>query len=155
MVEQLIPREAMDKYGLDIQLKKQPPQSPDFNVFDCGVFCSMQRMVTAEGPQSLDELINVVGKVWKEYPHYLINDVFLSVQCAMRNSLTVFGDNTVKLQHMNKAALKKRGMLPVSITVPNHLFVKGTMLLDYPDCFLPKEKKGYEWKDEEEKKDDH
>ena len=73
----------------------------------------------------------------------------------MRNALTVFGDNTVKLQHMNKAALKKRGMLPVSITVPNHLFVKGTMLLDYPDCFLPKEKKGYEWKDEEEKKDDH
>ena len=55
----------------------------------------MQRMVTAEGPQSLDELINVVGNVWKNYPHHLINDVFLSVQCSMRNSLTVFGDNTV------------------------------------------------------------
>ena len=53
----------MDKYGLDIQLKKQPPQSPDFNVFDCRIFCSMQRMVTAEGPQTLDELIDVVHKV--------------------------------------------------------------------------------------------
>ena len=75
----------------------------------------------------------------------------------MRNSLTVFGDNTVKLQHMNKAALKRRSsmLVPVSITVPNHLFVRGTMLLDYPDCFLPKEKEGYAWKDEEEKKDDH
>ena len=31
-------REAMDKYGLDIQMKKQPPQSPDFNVFYCGIF---------------------------------------------------------------------------------------------------------------------
>ena len=65
--------------------------------------------------------------------------------------LTVFGDNTLKLQHMNKSALKKCGMLvPVSITVPYHLFVKATMLLDYPDCFLPKEKQeGYAWKDEE------
>ena len=128
----MISREAMDKYGLDIQLPaKQPPQSPGFNVFDCGIFCSMQRMVTAEGPSSLDELINVVGNVGKDYPHHLIDDVsLLSVQCSMRNSLTaVFGDNTVKLQHMNKAALKKHSMLPVSITVPNHLFVKGTMLL--------------------------
>ena len=44
MVEDMIPGEAMGKYGeamdkkygLDIQLKKQPPQSPDFNVFNCG-----------------------------------------------------------------------------------------------------------------------
>ena len=43
-------------------------------------------------------------------------------------------------------------MLPVSITVPNHLFVKGSMLLDYPGCFLPKEKQGYAWKEEEEQK---
>ena len=151
----MIPREAMDKYGLDIQLKKQPPQSPDFNVFDCAIFCSMQRTLTAEGPQTLDELINVVGKVWKDCPQHLINDVFLSVQCSMRNSLTVFGETTVKLQQTNKAALKKHGMLSVSITVPHCLFVKGTMLLDYPDSFLPKEEKGYEWKNEEEKKDDH
>ena len=76
MVEDMIPRrEAMDKYGMDIQLEKQPPQSPDFNVFDFGIFCSMQRMITAEGPSNLD----VVGKVWKDYPHHLINDVFLSV----------------------------------------------------------------------------
>ena len=59
---------------------------------------------------------------------------------------------------MNKAALKKSGMLPVSIKVPHHLFVKGTILLDYPDCFLPNEKEGYaSWTKvlEEEKKDDH
>ena len=64
------------------------------------------------------------------------------------------GDNntTVKLQHMNKAAFKKHGMLPVSSMIPYHLFVKDTMLLEYPDCFLPKEKQGYAWKDEEEQK---
>ena len=58
--------EAMDKYGLDIQLKKQPPQSPKLNVFDCGIFCSMQKMVTAAAPPTLDELIDVVDKIWKD-----------------------------------------------------------------------------------------
>ena len=89
MVEEMILREAMDKYGLDIQLKKQPPQSPDIHVFDCGIFCSMQRMVILlKVLKTLDELINVVdvvGNVWKDYPHHLINDVFLFVQCSMRN----------------------------------------------------------------------
>ena len=64
----------MYKYGLDIQLKKQPPQSPDLHVFDYGIFCSMQRIITAEGPSTLDEMIDVVGKVRKDYPHHLINE---------------------------------------------------------------------------------
>ena len=38
MVEHMIPRKAMNQYSLDIQLKKQPPQSPDFYVFDCVEF---------------------------------------------------------------------------------------------------------------------
>ena len=69
--------------------------------------------------------------------------------------MTVFGETTVKLQQTNKAALKKHGILQVSITISHHLFVEGTVLLDYPDCFLSKEKQGYAWKDEEEKKDHH
>ena len=75
----------------------------------------------------------------------------------MRNCLVVFADNTVKLQQMmNKATLKKHGMLPVSITVPHHLFVKATMLFNYPDCFFPNKKHGYHaWKHEEEKNDNH
>ena len=69
----------MDKYGLDIQLKKQQAQRPEFNVFDYGIFCSMQKMVTAAVPPTLDALIDVVDEVWKNYPHHLINDVFLSL----------------------------------------------------------------------------
>ena len=74
----------------------------------------------------------------------------------MRNFLTVFGDDTVKkLQHMNKAALKKSGMLPVSITVLYHLFSKVLYAVGLSWLFLPKGKQGYAWKDEEEKNNDH
>ena len=49
----------------------------------------------------------------------------------MRDCLTMFGDNTVKLKHMNKAGLKS-SVIPVSIPVTYHLYAKSCMLLDYP-----------------------
>ena len=42
----------------------------------------------------------------------------------MGDCLSVFGDNTEKLKQMNKAGLKRCGILPVSITVPYHLYAK-------------------------------
>ena len=62
-VEPLIHVEAMDKYGLDVQLNKQTPQMTQLNVVDCGIFCSIQKMVIAGAPPTCDASIDVVDKI--------------------------------------------------------------------------------------------
>ena len=64
----------------------------------------------------------------------------------MRDCLSVYGDNTIKQKHMNKALLRKQGLLPVSITVPRDTVSKARLFLHKPDFYLPKEKKAYAWK---------
>ena len=98
-----------------------------------------------EAPTTIDELIAVVTKAWDDLPRDTIDNVFVSVQCSMRDCPSVYGDNTVKLKHMNKAKLRKQGKFPQSIVVPHHLVCKGEMLLQYPELFLPKEKPAYAW----------
>ena len=147
---QLEPAEiAMQRYGLDIQMKRQPPNSPQFNCLDAGVFNSLGKTVVREAPTTIDELISVVNTAWNDLPIETIDNVFVSVQCSMRDCLSVFGDNTVKLKHMNKAKLRKQGLFPQSIVVPHHLVSKGEMLLKHPELFLPKENPEYAWRDGE------
>ena len=148
--QDFIPMVAMDEYGLDIQMKRQPPQSPHFNVHDCGLFNSLQKEVVSEAPANIDELIDCVTDAWDNLSRDTIDNVFLSVQCAMRDCLADNGDNTVKLKHMNKAKLRRDGMFPQSIVVPHHLVSKAHLLLNHPELFLPKEKQPYAWRDGEE-----
>ena len=91
----------------------------------------------------MDQLIEIVGKAWCDLPKETIDNVFLSVMCSMRDALSCYGNNTVKLKHMNKSMLRKQNRLPLSILVPNELVLKGQALLETPDAFLPKEKEAY------------
>ena len=89
--------------------------------------------------------MKVVHKVWDELPGEKIEDVWLSVVCCMRDSLSVCGDDAFSLKHMNKAALRAKGALPVCLNCPHHLIVKAHCMLDNPEFHLPKEKKGCAW----------
>ena len=81
----LIPDVALSKYNLDVEMKRQPPQSPQFNVLDCGIFNAVEKSVLKAAPTSIDELISVVKKSWSDLPRETIDNVFLSAMCSMRD----------------------------------------------------------------------
>ena len=101
--------------GWNIKFKRQPPNSPDFNVLDLGFFAAIQALQHEESPANIDELINHVDTAFHSMKREKLDNVFLSLKQAMLGALTVNGDNTYKLNHMGKDKLRRRGLLPVSI----------------------------------------
>lgn len=106
---------AVEVTGLDIKLYFQPANSPDLNVLDLGFFNSLQSTVNKETVRNKGELIEKVNMCFDVYPHYKINNVFLSLQKAMEQVILCYGGNNYELQHMNKAQLERTGSLPTSI----------------------------------------
>lgn len=109
------------KYGWNIQLKPQPPNSPDFNALDLGFFNSIQSLQYKTSPNSIDELILEVEKAFVEITPETLDNVFLSFQKSMECSMKEKGSNNFKLAHMKKAALRRRGLLPTSVQCSQEL----------------------------------
>lgn len=99
----------------DIRIKRQPSNSPDFNVLDLGFFNSIQSIQHQKAPTNIKELILVVKQAFKEEKRDTLDNVFLSLQQCMIESLKVNGNNTYKLAHMGKDKLRRQGLLPVSL----------------------------------------
>ncbi|GMF18945.1 unnamed protein product [Phytophthora fragariaefolia] len=60
---------AVEQSGLDVVLRCQPPNSPDLNCCDLGIFTviqAQQREITA---RNIDELVAAVDKAYWEFPH--------------------------------------------------------------------------------------
>ena len=116
--------------GWDIQLKRQPPNSPDLNVLDLGFFASIQSLQHQDSPSNIDELIESVQKAFASQKREAADNIFLSLQQAMTGVLTVRGDNTYKLNHMGKDKLRRAGLLPVSIQCDAEIIADSRELLD-------------------------
>ena len=70
--------------GWNIQVKRQPPNSPDMNLLDLGFFNSIQSIQNKKTVRTLDELIAEVLKAFNhEQNKKNLNKVFLSLQQAM------------------------------------------------------------------------
>jgi hypothetical protein len=104
-----------EELGWNIQMKRQPPNSPDFNVLDLGFFASIQSIQHLAAPTNIDELIEAVTTAFFSMKREKLDNVFLSLQQAMTGALMVNGDNTYKQSHMSKDQLRRAGLLPVSI----------------------------------------
>ena len=112
---------AQQEHDLDVRLYYQLPNSPDLNVLDLGFFYSLQSKVKKEEKRNKGELIARVTECFAEYPHSKINCVFLSLQMVMEQIILCNGDNSYKLQHINKEQLEQMDALPVSILSLIHI----------------------------------
>ena len=99
-------RAAVEKAAKDdewnVVVKPQPPNSPDFNVNDLGFFNSIQNLQHKQAAKNIDEMIAAVDNDFHDAKRDTMDDVFLTLQGVMQESLTVAGDNTYKLPHMGK-----------------------------------------------------
>ena len=103
----------MDK----IILYKQPPNSPDTNVCDLGLFNAIQSRYERLAPRNSLEIINCVLKAWREYPPKNISNLFLTLQGVYNQIIDHHGGNDFKLPHISKWKLDKLDKLPVSLKV--------------------------------------
>ena len=103
-----------------IELYTQPPNSPDKNINDVGLFNALQSRYERLSPKNSIKLIKCVLKVWKEYPYQRINHLFLSLQMVFNETIDHHGGDDFKLPHMLRFKLEKMNKVPVSIKVhPN------------------------------------
>ena len=66
-----------------------------------------------------------------------LDNVWLSVQCAMEDCLRVDGDNATPLRHMGKSMLCRQGILLVLIKCKPEHIAQGNCLLASADIVAP------------------
>lgn len=109
------------KDGFDMRMKRQPPNSPDFNVLDLGFFRAIQSLQHQQEQNGIDGLIAATTKSFTELESFKLNNVFLSWQQCMIECMTVKGGNNYKVPHMGKEKLERKGLLPLNLKVPMNL----------------------------------
>jgi hypothetical protein len=114
--------QALEDLGLTdkISIYTQPPNSPDLNICDLGLFNALQAAYYDHAPKNEVELITLVEQTYADYPHQQINRLFVTLQSIFNCILEHHGGNQFKIPHMNKARLEREGRLPVAI-VCTHL----------------------------------
>lgn len=114
-------RAAATQNGFHLKLVQQPPNSPDCNVNDLGWFTSIQSLQVENACNTIEELLNAVVNSFNELSAQKLNDVFLSLQGCMIETMRVRGQNRYKIPHMGKDALRRAGNLPENLEVPTDL----------------------------------
>jgi hypothetical protein len=115
------------KDGFDIKLVNQPPNSPDMNVLDLGWFRAIQSLQhQIEAQNTIDDLINATQKAFEDMEVQKLNNVFLTLQQCMVETMRVGGSNNYKVPHMSKAALLRRGDMPETLTCPADALQKAS-----------------------------
>ncbi|XP_026452429.1 uncharacterized protein LOC113352886 [Papaver somniferum] len=122
--------EAVRQFGLDARICFQPPNSPDLNVNDLGYFRSIDEHQHSEAPNTGPELVAGVEKSFREYPSYLINNVFLTLQTCMNEILKKKGDNDYYIPHMKKDHLIRIGELPTCIQCDSEVITAAKEALE-------------------------
>ncbi|KAE8886581.1 hypothetical protein PF005_g8050 [Phytophthora fragariae] len=107
--------DAVAACGRRVVLRNQPPNNPDLNCNDLGLFASIQARQQKKNARTTDELIAAVTESYWELPMRTINATFLSLQGSMDDCIAQDGDNNYKPRHMKKAKLEREGRLPMSI----------------------------------------
>jgi hypothetical protein len=113
---------AVAQTGLDIRIMSQPPNSPDMNVLDLGLFASLQSLIDETNPTNIEELIESVHQEYRDYDPIILNRVFLTLQGCLIEVMKDRGGNRYKVPHMSKRRLEALGILPKRLSCDRQLY---------------------------------
>ncbi|KAJ1257371.1 hypothetical protein BS78_K075900 [Paspalum vaginatum] len=102
--------------GFDIRLMCQPPNSPDLNILDLGFFASLQSVYQKTSPKGVADIVQKVEEAYNNYSPNISNRIFLTHQSCMREIMRLNGSQHYPIPHLKKAALERKGILPISLT---------------------------------------
>jgi hypothetical protein len=100
-----------------VLLYTQPPNSPDTNINDLGLFRALQCIYYNATPGNAAEIIHCVQQAYLAYDSNKINRIWLSLMGCLNEIIQHHGDNNYKIPHMGKDRLERTGQLPVAISV--------------------------------------
>jgi hypothetical protein len=109
--------QAIEDLGLTdkVSIYTQPPNSPDLNICDLGLFNALQAEYYDTSPMNEVELIKLVEETYKNYCYLKINRLFVTLQTVFNGIIEANGGNDYTLAHMNKDRLEREGTLPVCV----------------------------------------
>ncbi|KAF0705414.1 hypothetical protein AaE_014522 [Aphanomyces astaci] len=116
-----------------MKLKYQPPNSPDMNVLDLGFFRAIQALQQTHHSNTYEDIVNATNNAWKDVDPWSLERNFLTLQSCLREVIGCAGGNSYKIPHMKKAALKKCGRLPESVSCGKDVCDDGCTLLGQVD----------------------
>ncbi|GMF36945.1 unnamed protein product [Phytophthora lilii] len=115
--------------GWFIRLIVQPPNSPDYNALDLGLFASIQSIQYRYAIRGINNLIDVVEAAYEELSTTTQDNVFLTLQACMLCVLEADGGNDYKIPHQSKEKLRRAGLLPRVLTCDRALYERSCQLL--------------------------
>jgi hypothetical protein len=95
----------------------QPPNSPDTNILDLGLFNALQSAYWSHAPKNSGDIIKMVEETYKNYPADKINRIFVTLQSIYDCIILEYGDNHYTIPHLNKEKLEREGRLPRELPV--------------------------------------
>ncbi|POM59945.1 hypothetical protein PHPALM_31254 [Phytophthora palmivora] len=98
----------------NIRLLFQPPNSPDMNCLDLGLFASLQVKQHREVVTGIEGKIESVKSAYMETDDVDQDNIFLTLQACMVCVLRDGGGNQYKIPHMSKAKQRREKKLPES-----------------------------------------
>ncbi|ETV85691.1 hypothetical protein H257_02296 [Aphanomyces astaci] len=125
--------QACTSTGWSMQLKCQPPNSPDLNLLDLGFFIAIQALQQTHHSNTYKDIVNATTKAWRDVEPWSLERNFLTLQCCLCEVIACAGDNSYKIPHMKKAAFKKCGRLPESVQCSHDVVDAGCTLLAQHD----------------------
>jgi len=78
---------------INVAIREQPPNSPDLNVLDLGIFCALQCRQFRNCLTTLQELINQTRQTYEEFPVKPLNGVWHTLQTVMKEITHCSGGN--------------------------------------------------------------
>jgi hypothetical protein len=109
---------ACTALNLTLTLYCQPPNSPDLNVLDLGVFNAIQSIKEKTFCKNLNDVVRTTLDAFENgITRMQLTNIFLTLQTTMNCIIERDGCNDYDIVHMNKARLERLGLLPVSVRV--------------------------------------
>ncbi|XP_021755471.1 uncharacterized protein LOC110720732 [Chenopodium quinoa] len=116
---------ACTQNGFNIKMVYQPPQSPDLNVLDLGLFIVMQSIQYQSFPKNVEELVKVVEEAYNTFDPISNKFTWITLQSCMTEILKMMEDNNFTPTHMKKRSLEKQGILPERLTFSPELVAQA------------------------------
>jgi len=104
-----------ETFAWPMQVRRQPPNSPDLNVLDLGYFRSLQTEHYKNSSTCLDSLIASVEVSYQKLDPVVLDNSFRTLCSVMESTMKCGGGNNFKIPHQNKARLRSLDMLPETI----------------------------------------
>ncbi|ETV90583.1 hypothetical protein H310_14675 [Aphanomyces invadans] len=76
-----------------------------------------------------NEIVAATNQAWHDVDPWSLERNFLTLHCCFREVIMCAGDNSYKVPHMGKAALKRSGLLPETVASGCEVFDAGCALM--------------------------